>query len=334
MKKILTFTISFLMCLISTFAFACSPLPKDKVTIKYYAEASNIRLPMLSGNETIGLVPEPLATGIEKAAQNEGKTFYRLNLQELYDQQEKGYPQAVLMVKKSVVGSHPEIVQLIENKIAESVNWVKSNPSLAVDTISELYATTLQAGALSQSAIDGCNIYFQNASEAKNLVTKYINDIIDIDDKKASAVNDDFFYTQSSLQSNANSYSFVMPDGAPALSVSKMICDKDDLGTGKQIVYDVVAGEMIKNKFITGGADFIIAPVNLASNLYKTHNQTDHYVMVGVVTHGNFYIISDKEITVNDLVGKRVAVPMPNAVPDWTFKMVLNKFNLLYTVIE
>ena len=125
-----------------------------------------------------------------------------------------------------------------------------------------------------------------------------------------------------------------MPDGAPAIAVSKLIKDGDDLSTGKNIEYKVVSSQEIQANIASGSADLMLVPVNLASKLYKTHDKNDHYVMVSVITHGNFYIMSTEQITVNDLAGKQIAVPMQGAVPDWTLQMVLKKYNLTYTTVE
>ena len=124
-----------------------------------------------------------------------------------------------------------------------------------------------------------------------------------------------------------------MPDGAPALAAAKLINDSDNLGTGKNIDYQVEDASQISLILADGACDFIIAPVNVASKLYKKSG-ADHYVMVAVLTHGNFYIMSTEQITVNDLVGKQVAVPMKGAVPDWTFKMVLKKYGISCVTVE
>ncbi len=334
MKKFLTLILSALLLVTCFGAFGCGELEQGKVNIKYYGQATDVPPLILSGAETIGLVPEPAATALEKNAQNQGKTLYRLDLQELYNKEEKGYPQAVLMVKKSVLGSHDGIVDVIEQKITESVAWAKQNAALAVSAIGAHGATTLKAPALSPSAIDGCKIYFQSAQDAKTSVKNYVKSIIEIDPTMASAVNDDFFYTGSSLTNNKQSYSFVMPDGAPALAVSKLMNDNSDLSTGKSIDYAVVQAGLIKTYLSDGEKDFILAPVNIASKFYKESSADDHYVLVAVITHGNFYIMSTEQITLADLDGKQIAVPMMGAVPDWTFKMVLSKHNMSYAVVE
>ena len=122
------------------------------------------------------------------------------------------------------------------------------------------------------------------------------------------------------------------PDGAPALAIAKLIYDNDNLGTDKTIDYSVISSTQVNPNLSSGSADFIIAPVNLASKLYKA-NQND-YVMVSVITHGNFYILSTTEISVKDLKDKQVAVPNQGAVPDWTFKMILNKNGLINQTVE
>ena len=127
-------------------------------------------------------------------------------------------------------------------------------------------------------------------------------------------------------------YTFMVPDGAPALAISKLINDKDNLGTGRTINYSVISTTQVYPNLSAGKADFIIAPVNLASQLYKANS--NDYVMVAVLTHGNFYILSTEKISLSDLDGKQIAVPMMGAVPDWTFRMVLKKHNMTFNVVE
>ena len=336
MKKFLTLLLAFTFVFCSLSFVACDDdTPKaNTINVKYYAEASNIVPMILSGKETIGLVPEPAATALQKNAQKQGKTLYRMDLQELYDSQTKAYPQAVLMVKKSVIGAHEGLETELTQKINASVDWVKQDPASAVNAIGEHGATTLQAPALNESAIDGCKIYWQSASDAKESVKKYVNGIIQIDSANANAVKDDFFYDGQASQNTKSSYTFVTPDGAPALAVSKLMNDNDGLSTGKSISYQVVPAVQVRSALASGSADFVLAPVNMASKLYKEHDVSDHYVMVAVVTHGNFYIISTEQLTVKDLVGKQIAVPMKGAVPDWTFQMVAKKHGLTCSTVE
>ena len=167
----------------------------EQVTINYYQQGSNIVQSIMSGSETIGLVPEPAATNLEaKYMQVKGKQLYRLDLQELYDSESKAYPQAVLMVKKSVLYENPNLVNTLQTKITESANWIGQNVSSAVSAVNAKGGTTLDALALSQKAINGCKIYWESATGAKTSVQNYINKIIEIDSSKATAVSDDFFY--------------------------------------------------------------------------------------------------------------------------------------------
>ena len=333
MKKILSLIIASILCACSLLISACAEPEKDKVNVKYYANPADI-VKIFGNEETIGLIPEPAATNLTKKIQKQGGNIYRLDLQALYDEVEKSYPQAVLMVKKSVLASNPNIVSVLQEKITESVSWVKTNPTNAVEAIGNHGVTTLTANTLSADVVDACKIYWQSANEAKTSVKKYVDAIVEIDSAKASKVNDDFFYTDSSLTEEKQEYSFVMPDGAPALATAKLMAEEDGLSTGKKVNYSVVVSDMIRSHLTSGTADFIFAPVNLASKFYKTANETDHYVMVSVVTHGNFYIMSTEEISIDDLCGKQIAVPMMGAVPDWTLQMVLKKHGLSFAVVE
>ena len=170
----------------------------SKVNIKYYTEGKDVVSAIMGGSQTIGLVPEPAASNLEKKyCSVKGQSLYRLDLQELYDSQEKAYSQAVLMVKKSLLDANPELVNTLEDKITQSASWVKNNIGTAVNAINEKGGATLDANALTESAIDGCKIYWQSAENAKISVKNYINKIVDIDSNKATAVSDDFFYSIS-----------------------------------------------------------------------------------------------------------------------------------------
>lgn len=327
MKKLLTLLLSAILSMVAVFAVGCANEPEQgKVNIKYYSDGQAVVLALKGGSESVGLVPEPAATAL-------GEGYYRLDLQELYDSNEKSYPQAVLMVRKSVLGAHENLVDNLQSQITESATWIKTNTSDAVLAMKGHGGTQ----SVPAAAIDGCNIFWQGAQDAKFSVKTYINKIVDIDATKATAVGDDFFYTSVTDGDAKSDYTFVMPDGAPALAVAKLMHDNSDLGTGKSVTYTVIpsaATTQVNAYLASGSKDFIIAPVNLASKLYKAADANDPYVMVAVLTHGNFYIMSTEEITLQDLVGKQIAVPNMGAVPDWTFKMVLAKHGIDYVTVE
>ena len=161
-----------------------------KVAIKYYNQP-NEYLPLLKQNvSAIGLVPEPAATN----ANANLRINYVLDLQEMYDGETKAYPQAVLMVKKSLVQDYPALTAEIAVAMTDGVNWVKDNVATAVETIKGKFsASTLNAATLTPSAINNCKIYFQGSMTAKDQVKNYIAKIREVDENSASTVGDEFF---------------------------------------------------------------------------------------------------------------------------------------------
>ena len=125
------------------------------------------------------------------------------------------------------------------------------------------------------------------------------------------------------------------PDGAPALSVARLIHDKKAVGEVKN---NVVNASAIQT-FVTGEkpkADFCIMPVNAAVKLL---GNASRYQMLGVVTHGNLFIMkkaTGEQITkanLTDLLGKKVGVINLANVPGLTFKAILNDASIEYVDI-
>ncbi len=338
MKKLITLLLALVCCLTAMGLVACNNTQKGKVGIKYYAEGSNIVSAMFAGEETIGLVPEPAVSNLVNKFSQQSRSIYKLDLQELYDSDAKAYPQAVMMVKSSLLNTHPEIINVL-SQIDDNVAWLKQtgNASVGVDAIKAKFdASTLNADILSASAIDGCKIFWQSANYAKGQVQSYINDIISIENSSAKAVSDHFFYSGSaSGVYNKQTISVYAPDGAPALSIAKFISEQTTLVDGLNASYNVIKANTIPAIYRGGTADVFILPVNLATKFYNTdENVSDPYVMVSVVTHGNFYIMSTEQLALADLKNKTIAVPNPNAVPDWTFRSTLKKHGLQFYNIE
>ena len=128
------------------------------------------------------------------------------------------------------------------------------------------------------------------------------------------------------------SVSVYMPDGAPAMSMAKLM--KEDTATDN-ITYQVVEASTI-NTYVTGEnpkADLCVLPLNLASKLLGTG---ETYKLVGAVTHGNLYMVSSDATVqytrenLNTLVGKTVGVVQLQNVPGLTFKVVLNECQIAW----
>jgi len=129
------------------------------------------------------------------------------------------------------------------------------------------------------------------------------------------------------------SFTFCVPDGAPALAVAKFINDKENFGEKYEFDYKVVAAGNIGGIMQKGESDFIVMPVNAASKLYKA-NKNDAYKMAAVITHGNLYIMTKGETSVEELKGKVVGVIGQGNVPDLTLKAILKKAGIEYEASE
>ena len=302
MKKLITLLLTLILVSVTVFSVGCKNPQDNSVSIKYYADGSLIKDALQNGAESIGMLPEPAASMLEKQTPN--TTWYRLDVQELYDGVKKAYPQAVIMVKSSLLNTYPQIVSQIESKISDNVEWAKANGANAISAISRSFpTTTLKAQMFASSIIDNCKIYFESANSAKQSVNKYISDIKSIDNKSANTVLDSFYYDGTASGTfDKDSITFCAPDGAPAIAIAKFIFDGENFGATKKYNAD-----------------------GNASNPYK---------LVSVLTHGNFYIMSKTKITVKDLANKRIAIPNMGAVPDWTFQLILNKNNLGKIIVD
>ncbi|MBR1983795.1 MAG: hypothetical protein IKA12_03815, partial [Clostridia bacterium] len=171
----------------------------DKVTLRYFAQASDMMPLLKQGVITVGLLPEPAATKLLTVANN--RTWTRIDLQELYDAEAKAYPQAVLMVKQSVINNYPELLTNLENKFSANVNWVKENPALAVDAVNSKVSAgvtpSLSPTSINSTVVDNCKIYWESATNAKQSAINYINAVIEVGTgmnvPPAKALTDEFF---------------------------------------------------------------------------------------------------------------------------------------------
>ncbi len=116
---------------------------------------------------------------------------------------------------------------------------------------------------------------------------------------------------------------FVVPDGAPALSVASLMMDEYELDG--ETDYKVVSSEDIGNYFATKRADAGVLPLNLATKM------TD-YQIVSINTFGNLYIVGTSGQDITSLKGNTLHVINLNNVVGLTVRLMLNKCGIDYTM--
>ena len=326
MKKLIAILLS-IVSVFTVFAFsACGS--KGSVNIKYYNTAKELQPALKNGEVAYGLLAEPAATVLENTTKDT-MTWHRLDIQELYDGETKAYPQAVMLVKESLLNTYPQLINTIADKFAANVTWVTENPKEGAQAVNSALAEgltpSLPVAALTKKAVENCNISWQGAQDAKKSVKNYLKDIIDIEKIAADSASNDLFYDGKATGTfTADTVKVYAPDGAPALAIAQFIKDKETFGTGKTFEYHVVSAGAIGDTVGDGTGDIVILPVNAASKQYKK-NTADPYKLVSVVTHGNIYLMCSEEITAEDLKDKTIGVFNMGGVPDLTFRAVLDK---------
>ena len=144
------------------------------------------------------VVPEPAATTKINATQ--GKLSLAGSLQTLYGDG-NGYPQAVLVAKKSVIANYSDTINSLISSFADNYNWLVSNDTSAetivnaiVSALPDGTAPTFTANNLNKTVIANCGIGFINATNSKASVLAYLNKINGITANSFGVPVDGFFY--------------------------------------------------------------------------------------------------------------------------------------------
>lgn len=146
-----------------------------KVVIKYVADASSALPLILAGTVKYGLVGEPAATTAvtRGAASGVANLFDLQALWRTATSSEASYPQAGMLVKNSLIETHPEYVTALLSALIANENWVVENASTVGATLSN--HGSLLTTQYTADMITRCNIVTRVAGSNKTAIEAYFN---------------------------------------------------------------------------------------------------------------------------------------------------------------
>jgi len=110
------------------------------------------------------------------------------------------------------------------------------------------------------------------------------------------------------------SYTLIVPSGSPEFGLAYL---KEN---SAYEVTTVSGAEALTAAFNDIGYDIIIAPVNLGAKLF---NAKPLYQLIGVLTWGNYYLISKDPINLDDITTLDIVAFGQNQIPDMMLKYIL-----------
>ena len=337
MKKSIVNLVAFLMSGLCCFsAVGCGGNPQNSAE-----QQEKVSLVAIENATAVGTVDADYYLLAEPAVSAQRSKGYSIagDIQALYGG-EQGYPQAVLVAKTELVREYEGWINTFTQKLSSAAAWLQTADGAQIvsavnahmddkDTLSSLKAPLLTADVMGR-----CGVRFAYASESKTEVEGFLTQMRAVNDK-AAAIPAQAFYWETSEETSAivpeRELTVYMPDGAPALSMAKLMAeDTETDGFAYKVVAPSLIASKVTNKEMANNADFCVLPVTAASKLLGTGEK---YQMLGVVTHGNLFLISKdgKQFTAENLStlkGKKVGVLQIKEVPGLTFKTVLNKYGI------
>lgn len=123
-------------------------------------------------------------------------------------------------------------------------------------------------------------------------------------------------------------YTFVMPDGAPSLSVVKLMKDYGEID-GHKINYRIVPAAQIGAYFGKSETDIALMPTNASAKLYTAQGVKHKLATVNVF--GVLYMVGTKPVeSLEDLKGEVIYNIGQGGTPDLMLKYILAKNNVEY----
>ena len=127
------------------------------------------------------------------------------------------------------------------------------------------------------------------------------------------------------------SFDILVPSGSTAMSVAHFAATKPELGD--HVMYSVnpyVQGsDPLVAAFTSETSQVIVAPTNLGATLYQKEVP---YQLVATLVWGNLYLISNEELTFDDLSGRKITAFGQGSTPDIVLQTILKEKGLLDSV--
>ena len=262
------------------------------------------------------------------------------DLQALYGG-ENGYPQAVLVAKKSVLESDEGAVGTLLSYFEGSKSYLETADGATIAALLQAkypsgQTASFNAKNLTSAVIQNCSVRFTKRADCKEAVNAFLQKLVAVDGEFTKTVGDAFYYTATpAVSESSGTYTVYAPDGAPALSLANAI----HMTTGNTFEYHIVAANAIAAQ-VTGespAADFCVLPVNAAAKLLGAGTT---YQMLGTVTNGNMYFLGAGEQTsltpenlATALKGKTIGVVQLANVPGLTLRCVLEANDIPYEIL-
>ncbi len=336
MKKLLTAVLSTVLVGVSALGFSACTKPESAEAVNLVdVTAAEVGV---RNDIDYFVIPEPAASTKVNAIST---LSFAGDLQSLYGG-ESGYPQAVVVVKNELVSY---VAQSLPSRLKDGADWLldeATSPEAVVNAVSSHLSDgmtpTFNAKNLSKEVIKNCSVNFVDAWNCKEEVKSFIQKLNAISDTSFGTPSDKFFVEDASygaLQYNGK-ISVYAPNGAPALGLAKLM-STDETVNCAEIEYKVVNPTTIQT-FVTGAspkADICVLPVSLAVKLLGSGEK---YTMLGTLTHGNLFIVSNggEQITkqnISSLRGKTVGVVNLAQVPGLTLKTILKDNGIDFEVL-
>ena len=254
------------------------------VSLAYVSEGTEIVGGLAAGQMNYGVLSEPAAT---VALKNAAGTSRMIDIQALYKKvtgSKNGYPQAALVVKKDFLAAHPGYVAAFVAAFEAGAKWAETEPDGALAEIRKAGSTTVPM--LTAEIAKGCNLGFTPAADCKAQLVSFYNGLNDVKDEGTAPVgaklpNDAFYRGEITGEAETGVRAKVYaPDGAPAISLAKMIYDGFDAD------FSVVPPANIMAKVMTD-ADIAVMPANAAA----AKADDAGIVMLGVTNFGSLYMV-------------------------------------------
>lgn len=126
-------------------------------------------------------------------------------------------------------------------------------------------------------------------------------------------------FSLTACNNDSNTIRIVVPDGAPALSVTTVINDGIKMPSNTKLKLDIVKADTITSEVTGKKCDIAILPSNAAYKIYNDsvkNGDKDPYVMLATATYGNLFVVGKTALNgIIDLKGKTLYSIGQGAVP-------------------